>query len=823
MNESEIFLAATQIDDPHLREVFLRSVCGTNVAMRERVDQLLRQYTNWEGNIERFTAELPERLVQIREDKSIHVASGKFNLTEPNFPAGFRFQHYCIEKCLGVGGMGEVYLARDERLNRHVALKVLPIDRMDDTTWVHRFEVEAQSISALNHPNVMTIFEIGKHNDFVYMVTEYINGKSLRQVVGDRQLDLSSVLQYVIDVATGLVAAHDAGIIHRDLKPENIMVRTDGLVKVLDFGLAKRLEGTSGTALGSETPNNSTDPALLLGTVRYMSPEQVRKQPLDYRSDIFSLGVILYELLLGKLPFASSNDADVLASILRSDPSDLQNITPAELRRLVDVMLRKDRDLRLLTAREVIVELKLILESLRARSQTVDNSPSDSIVESGFEVPEVFYARSGDVNIAYQVLGKGDIDIVFVMGWVSHLEWFWKEPSFATFLRRLASFSRLILFDKRGTGLSDKVPTDQLPTLEQRMDDVRAVMNAVGSERAVLCGVSEGGPMCSLFAATYPEKTTALIMIGSYARRIRADDYPWGPTAEQHLSFLESIQQQWGGPVGIEVRAPSRANDSSFRNWWATYLRMGASPGAALTLTRMNSQIDIRPILRTIQVPTLVVHRSGDQCLRVEEGRYLADNIPGAMFVELPGNDHLPFVGDQEQITQPIEQFLTGVTHDSHVKRILATVLWAEFSGEQNAHSQQRVGTALAHAARELALFRGKDYSNLSGSATQVLGTFDGPARAIRSAVTMKASAERLGVSVRVGLHTGECDEADHHIHGPAMDSAKWIMTHASVGQILVSSTVKDLVAGAELKFSKFDPHIAPKAGGHPAQLFEVM
>ena len=214
-----------------------------------------------------------------------------------------------------------------------------------------------------------------------------------------------------------------------------------------------------------------------------------------------------------------------------------------------------------------------------------------SAADRPVQPPETHYARSGDVNIAYQVVGDGPLDLVFVMGWVSHLEYFWKEPSFARFLRRLASFSRLILFDKRGTGLSDRVTA--LPTLEERMDDVRAVMEAVGSERAALLGVSEGGPMCSLFAATYPEKTSALVMIGTYAKRIWDPDYPWAPTLETRGLFFDEIRDHWGGPVGLEVRAPSVAADPAFRAWWSTYLRMGASPGAALRLTQMNAEIDV--------------------------------------------------------------------------------------------------------------------------------------------------------------------------------------------------------------------------------------
>lgn len=421
--------------------------------------------------------------------------------------------------------------------------------------------------------------------------------------------------------------------------------------------------------------------------------------------------------------------------------------------------------------------------------------------------PETMYARSGDVNIAYQVVGDGPLDLVFVMGWVSHLEYFWREPSFARFLLRLASFARLILFDKRGTGLSDRVPINELPTLEQRMDDVRAVMDAVGSERAALCGVSEGGPMCSLFAATYPEKTLGLVMIGTYAKRIRDDEYPWAPTTEERQHFFEELSQHWGGPVGLEERAPSVASDPQFRDWWATYLRMGASPGAALALTKMNAEIDVRQVLRSIRVPTLVIHRSEDLCLKVAEGRYVAEQIPGARYVELPGQDHLPFVGDQDAILDEVEDFLTGVVrHTLELDRVLATVLFTHIV-DSNEHAA-RLGTTRwneliarlrAHTHKEIEWFRGREIDMVGD---RPLAIFDGPARAIRCACAITEYALRLGVAMRAGLHTGECDMVDGKVGGIAAEIGVQVASAAAPDEVLVSSTVKDLVAGSGITFA---------------------
>lgn len=434
-------------------------------------------------------------------------------------------------------------------------------------------------------------------------------------------------------------------------------------------------------------------------------------------------------------------------------------------------------------------------------SEVVYVPPKAPVLAPLAERMETRYARSGEVNIAYQVYGNGPVDLVFVMGWVSHLEYFWKEPHFARFLTRLSRFSRVILFDKRGTGLSDRVANQALPTLEQRMEDVHAVMDATGSRRAVLLGVSEGGPMSALFAATYPERTAGLIMVGTYAKRIRGEDYPWGPTAEEHRVWLQQMADEWGGPVGIDVRAPSLAADEPFRDWWATYLRMGASPAAAVALTRMNSQIDVRHVLPLIRVPALILHRTGDRCLSVDEGRYVARLIPGARFVELPGDDHLPFVGEQEEILRTIEAFSTSLQDSGEFETVLGTVVL--------------VGAPDGQA------FWAKDQLQAVTSWVQgrVAGaTFQGPARAIRAAQRVLQTARAQGIPVRAVVHTGEClYRSDGTVAGAAVAVASALLEATGEGDLQVTRTVKDLVAGAGFSFTSRAPLASDdESGGLP-------
>jgi pimeloyl-ACP methyl ester carboxylesterase len=434
------------------------------------------------------------------------------------------------------------------------------------------------------------------------------------------------------------------------------------------------------------------------------------------------------------------------------------------------------------------------VETTRA-TQSSESAATQSPVGMS-RAPETKYTSSGDVNIAYQVIGDGPVDLVFVMGWVSHVEYFWNEPSFARFLRELAGFSRLIVFDKRGTGLSDRVPVTGLPTLEQRMDDLRAVMDAAHSMKAILFGVSEGGPLSTIFAATYPEKTLALIMFGSYARRLRAADYPFGVTAEEHESYIARIRREWGGPVGLEERAPSKVNDQAFRDWWATYLRMGASPNAAAALTRMNAQVDVRGVLPAVAVPALVMHRRGDKCLPIEGGRLIASLIPNAQFVELAGNDHLPFVGDQDRVISQVRTFVSDLTEGASLDRVLATVLAADFQGA----GDRELAQLNPRIANELEWYRGRAIPTKSSI---LLVAFDGPARAIRCACAIGKHAADLHISFRAGLHTGECSNtASAPVRGPAVEIASLLQHRAKSGEILTTGTVRDLATGSGLVFA---------------------
>ena len=424
-------------------------------------------------------------------------------------------------------------------------------------------------------------------------------------------------------------------------------------------------------------------------------------------------------------------------------------------------------------------------------------------------IPDTRYAKSGDVNIAYQVLGDGPVDLVYVPGWVSHVELAWELPELAGGFEPLASFSRLILFDKRGTGMSDAVPAEELPTLEQRMDDVRAVMDAVGSERAAIFGASEGGGMSMLFAATYPERTVALATFGSPAKRIWSPDYPWAPTPEERSKAFEQVEQQWMTGLDWEDVAPSL--DPPALAEISRYYRRCASPAAALALMKMNTQVDVRAVLPTIGVPTVVMHRTEDRDANVEEGRYIASQIPGARFVEFPGADHSWWTQGKDPILDEIEELVTGVRPAPQPNRVLATVLFTDIVestkrvrelGDQG--WAELLGRHHAAVRRELERFRGDEIDTAGDG---FLARFDGPARAIRCAVAIRDVVQPLGLELRAGLHTGECELLGDKVAGIAVHTGARVSALAGAGEVLVSETVRDLVSGSGIEFEDHGEH----------------
>jgi class 3 adenylate cyclase/pimeloyl-ACP methyl ester carboxylesterase len=428
------------------------------------------------------------------------------------------------------------------------------------------------------------------------------------------------------------------------------------------------------------------------------------------------------------------------------------------------------------------------------------------------EPPETRYAKSGDILVAYQELGEADVDLVYCAEFWHSIEAQWLEPRFEAFLRRLASFSRLVSFDQRGTGLSDPVPVSELPTLEQWMDDVRAVMDAAGSERAALLGSGGGGLMTMLFAATYPERTAALILLNSFARLTRTQDYPWGTSPDYEEKFVEKMRTGWGQGVFADAVAPSAANEPGFREWWARYERLGTRAGAIVPIRHMLQLVDVRHVLSSIQAPTLIVSAAGNRLVDVGHGRYLAEHIPGAKYVELSGDDHLPFIGDSEAILDEIEEFLTGFRHGGEPDRVLATVLFTDIveSTEHAAALGDRRWRELLDRhdeaiRRVLARFNGREIDTAGDG---FLATFDGPGRAVRAAQAIRDAIRGMGLEVRVGLHTGEVELVGSDVRGIAVHIGARVSAEAGPGEVLVSSTVKDLVAGSGIEFEDRGPHV---------------
>jgi pimeloyl-ACP methyl ester carboxylesterase len=423
--------------------------------------------------------------------------------------------------------------------------------------------------------------------------------------------------------------------------------------------------------------------------------------------------------------------------------------------------------------------------------------------------PPTRYALSGDAHIAYQVFGEGDLDLVFVPGFVSNIEHYWEMPRVPDLLERLGSFARVAIFDKRGTGLSD--PVAEPPPLEQRMDDMQAVMDAVGMERAALFGVSEGGPASVLFAATYPDRTSALVLYGSTPRFRTDSDISWGATDEVVELAIAATSARWGDGALLEAFAPSAANDPEMREVWSRFQRAGASPAMAGAVVAALYEIDVRDILHTIRVPTLILHRTGDLVASVEGARLMAEKIPDARLVEFEGDDHVPFTGDFNPVLDEMEEFLTGTRQARPLDRVLATVMFTDIvdSTRRAADAGDRGWRDLIErhddlTRRQLERFRGREVKTLGDG---FLATFDGPARAIECACAIRDGVGTHGLEVRAGLHTGECALYGDDVRGMAVNIGARVGALAGANEVLVSSTVKDLVVGADLRFTERGEH----------------
>jgi pimeloyl-ACP methyl ester carboxylesterase len=423
----------------------------------------------------------------------------------------------------------------------------------------------------------------------------------------------------------------------------------------------------------------------------------------------------------------------------------------------------------------------------------------------------VQYTRSGDVHVAYQVVGEGPIDLVMAMGAFTNLEVLWDNPDYRRLCEELGSFARLLLFDKRGMGLSDRV---HFGTLEERMDDIRAVMDAAGSESAALMGVSEGGPLSILFAATYPDRTRALILAGAEVKEEATEDWPWGECTRAELeAYLEpeALRERWGKGLVLEAYIPSRAGDEELRAWLGRLQVQSGSPADAIAFMRMAFEIDIRDIVPLIKVPTLVVHRTGDRVCHVENGRFLARHIEDAKYVELPGEDHSIWTDRSEELVAEVREFLTGVREPAEPDRVLATVLFTDIVGSTDRARElgdRRWGDLLERhndvVRHDLERYRGRE---LDTAGDGFFATFDGPARAIRCARSIVGDVRAVGLEVRAGLHTGECELADDAVRGIAVHTGARVAAQAGAGEVFVSQTVKDLVAGSGIEFEDRGVH----------------
>jgi pimeloyl-ACP methyl ester carboxylesterase len=544
----------------------------------------------------------------------------------PRLAVGTAVGRYRVTAHLGDGGTSVVYRAVDEELGREVALKLLHgsgtgADRRS------RLGREARALAALSHPNIVAIHDVGDHDGTPYLALELLEGETLRERLRRGRLDDAAALDLARQILAALVAAHDRGIVHRDLKPENLFLTAGGPLKVLDFGLAKRLVGLGAAG---ETP---TLAGVLVGTAAYMAPEQLRLGTVDERTDLFAFGAVVHEMATGAIAFAAPTFVDTAQRILHDEPPPLAGPLAAIAARC----LAKDPADRFASARDVLAALA---------EGAVAPRPARPLV------PVTRYARSGDVHIGYQTVGDGPTALVIVPGFVSNIEQLWEDADTARQLTDLARRVRLVLFDKRGTGLSDRVSEPVVQVLEHRVDDIRVVMDHAGVPSAAVLGVSEGAPIGLRFAVTYPERVRSLILYGGYAA--------FQPS-ETMATMVSMVKNGWGSGQTLDLFGPSAAADPAKRRWWAKLERLAASPGAAAHHLEVLAQMDVNAVLGLVRTPTLLLHRTGDRVVPVTASRILAARIPGARLVEHAGDDHLMMLGDADRLGEDMVAFVDEI------------------------------------------------------------------------------------------------------------------------------------------------------------------
>ena len=567
-------------------------------------------------------------------------------------------ERYRLETCVGEGGMGVVWAATHLPTGRAVALKLLKETELDERAR-RRFLREARAPGTIAHEGVVAVHDVLVAEDgALALVMDLLDGESLAQrLARGPRCPLGETTRILLEVCEVVQAAHAAGVVHRDLKPENVFLMRDGRVRVLDFGIAK-LTGAG----ADEGRSAATQTGTVLGTPFYMSPEQAfGEKDVDGRSDVWSFGVVMYEALAGILPTRAESLGQVLKIILTGAIPPLVRVAPeipVPLAEVVDRMLSRDR-----TRRPALAEVGAAL-ALHAGATPSDEAPAEAASRPEasalahtvalLPTPETRYAETADgFSIAYHTFGSGGVDLVIVPGIVSHLEAFWEEPEGVRFFSMFGSFARVLVFDKRGSGLSDRLPGDGAPSLEERMEDLRAVMDAAGVERAVIMGVSEGGPMSALFAATRPERTRGLVLCGTAAR------FKPGPATEM---FVKLVQDSWGKGALSPLFAPGAADDPRIARWFARVERLSATPRAAVALAELLPTMDVRHVLAKIVAPTLVLRRGDDVLVSAGASRQLAAGIPNARLIEYPTGPHHPMAGDFGPVLHDIEAFVREVT-----------------------------------------------------------------------------------------------------------------------------------------------------------------